>query len=96
MMALPTAAIAAASITAATAAGTTGTSAVTTAAAAAAAVAAMAGQHLAIAPHESDADHREENRDAKQQCTIHPKILQLKLKQVPYLRDSRADGRPID
>jgi hypothetical protein len=43
---------------------------------AATAAIAMTSQRLAIAPDEGDADHREEHRDAEQQNTIHPKILQ--------------------
>jgi hypothetical protein len=47
----------------------------TTAIATASAIAAMAavtGHGLALTAHQGDADHREENRDAKDQCTIHP------------------------
>ncbi|HUY32718.1 MAG TPA: hypothetical protein VMV69_08035 [Pirellulales bacterium] len=68
MMMVTPATAASATITATTAAATT---AVTTTIAATAAAAAVAGQHLGIAPHESDTDHREKDRDAKQQCTIH-------------------------
>lgn len=51
---------------------TAGTAAVTAhAAAATAAAVAVTGQNLVVAPHESDADDREENRDAEDQCTIH-------------------------
>ncbi len=45
-------------------------------AAAIAAIAAMAGHDLVFTAQEGDADHREENRDAKHQCSIHPKFLQ--------------------
>jgi hypothetical protein len=44
--------------------------------AAIAAIAAMAGHDLVFTAQEGDADHREENRDAKHQCSIHPKFLQ--------------------
>jgi len=40
----------------------------------------MACDCLALSTHQGDSDHREENRDAQSQCTIHPRIL---LKQVP-------------
>jgi hypothetical protein len=33
---------------------------------------------VCIAPQEGDTDNREENRDSKQQCTIHSRFLQLK------------------
>jgi hypothetical protein len=59
--------------TAATTAGvTTTTTAITTDARTRAATATMASQSLAIAPDQGDADHREKDRDAKQQSTIHP------------------------
>lgn len=44
---------------------------ITSHAAAAAAAVAVTGQNLVVAPHEGDADDREENRDAEDQCTIH-------------------------
>ena len=43
---------------------------------AATAIAAVTGQNLVLTAHQGDADDREKNRDAKQQCTIHPKFLQ--------------------
>jgi hypothetical protein len=46
------------------------------AARAGAAIAAVTGHNLVFTAHQGDADHREEDRDAKQQCTIHPKFLQ--------------------
>jgi hypothetical protein len=47
-----------------------------------AAVAAMAGNgRLPLAAQQSETNHREEDRDAKHQCTIHSALLQ---KQVPY------------
>ena len=41
------------------------------AAATAAAAVAVTGQNLVVAPHQGDSDHREEDRDAEDQCTIH-------------------------
>lgn len=41
------------------------------AATAAAAAVAVTGQNLVVAPHQGDSDHREEDRDAEDQCTIH-------------------------
>jgi len=43
-------------------------------------MAAVAGEGLALTAQKGDADHREENRDAKNQCTIHPTLLHY---QVP-------------
>jgi hypothetical protein len=40
------------------------------------AVATVTGHGLAVTAHEGDADNREKNRDAKNQCSIHPRILQ--------------------
>jgi hypothetical protein len=40
------------------------------------AVATVTGHGLAVTAHQGDADNREENRDAKNQCSIHPRILQ--------------------
>jgi hypothetical protein len=34
--------------------------------------------HVLLTAHEGDANHREENRDAENKSTIHPKILQHK------------------
>ena len=49
------------------------TATVATAVATRAAVAAVTGNRNALlTAHKGDADHREEHRDAKQQCTIHP------------------------
>jgi hypothetical protein len=66
MMTATTARIAAASRSA------TATAIATDAAAAATAIAAVTGESLGIAPDQGDANHREENRDAEQQSTIHP------------------------
>jgi hypothetical protein len=41
-----------------------------------AAVATVTGDGLAVTADKGDANHREENRDAKNQCSIHPRILQ--------------------
>jgi hypothetical protein len=39
-------------------------------------MAAVTSDHLVVlTTHEGDADDREENRDPKNQCTIHPQIL---------------------
>lgn len=46
------------------------------AARAGATIAAVTGHDLVLTAHQGDADDREEDRDAKQQCTIHPKFLQ--------------------
>jgi hypothetical protein len=67
--------------TAETAATSTETAAPTTpvadsGAAAVAAVATVTGHGLAVTAQQGDANHREENRDAKNQCSIHPRILQ--------------------
>ncbi len=44
--------------------------------AAAATMTTMASHYrVALTAHESDPDHREEDRDAKNQCTIHPNFL---------------------
>ena len=44
--------------------------------AAAAAMATMASHYrVALTAHQSDPDHREEDRDPKNQCTIHPNFL---------------------
>jgi hypothetical protein len=40
-------------------------------------MATMAGHCYLLTAHEGDADDREENRDAKNKHTIHPKILQV-------------------
>ena len=40
------------------------------------AVAAMSGIGFAFAAKQGDSNHREEGRDAKHQCSIHPRILQ--------------------
>jgi hypothetical protein len=49
----------------------------TTIAGASAAMATMTGQsRVVLTAHEGDADHREKDRDAKNQCTIHPIFLQ--------------------
>ncbi len=39
-------------------------------------VAAVTGDRLVVAAHQGDADDREEDRDPKHKCTIHPKLLQ--------------------
>jgi hypothetical protein len=41
-----------------------------------AAMATMTGHGRAVTAQQGDADNREENRDAKNQCSIHPRILQ--------------------
>jgi hypothetical protein len=41
-----------------------------------AAVATVTGDGLAVTAQKGDANHREKNRDAKNQCSIHPRILQ--------------------
>jgi hypothetical protein len=45
--------------------------------AAGAAMATMTSHSHLLTAHEGDADDREENRDAKNKHTIHPKILQV-------------------
>jgi hypothetical protein len=40
-------------------------------------MAAMTGHGHFLTAHQGDADDREENRDAKDKHTIHPKILQV-------------------
>jgi hypothetical protein len=45
--------------------------------AARAAMATMTGHSHLLTAHQGDADDREENRDAKDKHTIHPKILQI-------------------
>ena len=56
------------------------TAAVTTAAASAAAAAATAvtGDGSLFTAHKGDADDREKHRDAQNQSTVHPRILQQK------------------
>jgi hypothetical protein len=67
---------------AAAAAVATGATTVATGAAAAIGVAAAAtmmtptGRRLVVNAHQGDANHREENRDAEQESTIHSKFLQ--------------------
>jgi hypothetical protein len=85
VMTVMTTATAAAGIASAAAAA----AAATTSASAGATAAPMTGQDLAIAPDEGDTNHREKDRDAKQQSTIHPKSSN-KNKQVPYLKTTRA------
>ncbi|MGH7139646.1 MAG: hypothetical protein ACREHD_28230 [Pirellulales bacterium] len=70
---------------AATTAGSVTTAAATAAATLATTTTAVASQHFAIAPDEGDANHREKDRDAEQQSTIHPKSSN---KQVPYLNET--------
>jgi len=41
-----------------------------------AAVATVTGDGLAVTAQKGDADNREKDRDAKNQCSIHPRILQ--------------------
>jgi hypothetical protein len=64
-------------------------------------VAAVTSQHrVAIAAHEGDADDRDENRDAQNQCTIHPNPPQNRYRTVRKSKNdlpsgvaiSRADG----
>jgi hypothetical protein len=45
--------------------------------AASAAMATMTGDSHLLTAHQGDADDREEDRDAKDKHTIHPKILQI-------------------
>jgi hypothetical protein len=45
--------------------------------AARAAMATMTGDSHLLTAHQGDADDREEDRDAKDKHTIHPKILQV-------------------
>ncbi len=71
-----TATMAAAAINRATASGASAAAIAAVAAAAGAAIAAVSGHDLVLTADQGDADHREENRDAKNQCTIHPKFLQ--------------------
>ncbi len=73
------AAAVAATVTRAAAAAITGA-----ASAVARATTAVTGDRLAGPAHQGQAHHRAENRDAKNQCTIHPRILQKQ--QVPYRR----------
>src|SRR5690606_19662472 len=57
------------------------------------ATATMTRNRLAGAAREGQADDREENRDAQNQCTIHPRILQFQ--QVPYRKGCfPTAGRP--
>jgi hypothetical protein len=57
------------------------------------ATATMTSDRLAGSAHEGQTHHREENRDAKNQCTIHPRILQKQ--QVPYRKGLfELVGRP--
>jgi hypothetical protein len=44
-----------------------------------AAVATVTGDGLVFTAQHGDADNREENRDAQNQCTIHPRILQTSI-----------------
>jgi hypothetical protein len=73
-----------------TAASRSATAATITADAATTAAAAVTGQSLGIAPDQGDADHREKNRDAEQQSTIHPRFLQ----QTGTYRKLEQTGRP--
>ncbi len=73
------AAAVAATVTRAAAAAITGA-----ASAVARATTAVTGDRFAGPAHEGQAHHRAKNRDAKNQCTIHPRILQKQ--QVPYRR----------
>ncbi len=73
---MPVMATAAARIAAASRSATATAIATDAAAAAAAATAAVTSESLGIAPDQGDANHREEDRDAEQESTIHPKILQ--------------------
>lgn len=69
---------------AAVAAAVTGavSTAITVATAVASATAAVTRDRLAGPAHQGQAHHRAEHRDAENQCTIHPRILQKQ--QVPY------------
>jgi hypothetical protein len=71
-----------------------------------AAMAAVTGDRNALlTAHEGDADHRDEHRDAKHQCTIHSEFLQQKqnwyvpLTDTNYLpsrcRSQLCDGRHL-
>jgi hypothetical protein len=64
----------------ATAAASTTAAAIATAAAA---VAAVAGNGSLLTADQGDADDREKHRDAQNQNTVHPRILQ-QVKQVPW------------
>ncbi|HWB14069.1 MAG TPA: hypothetical protein VG826_32885 [Pirellulales bacterium] len=52
--------------------------------------ATVTGESLGIAPDQGDADHREEDRDAEQQSTIHPNFLQ----QTGTYQKLKRTGRP--
>lgn len=73
----------------------------TTIAGAGAAMATMTSEHrIALTAHEGDANHREEDRDAKNKCTIHPKFLQQNryrternTQAVVRVSAPRSDGR---
>lgn len=57
------------------------------------ATAAVTGNRLAGPADERQANHREKHRDAQNQCTIHPRILQKQ--QVPYRKGCfQRVGRP--
>jgi hypothetical protein len=47
-----------------------------------AAAATVTGNGHLFTAHKGDADNREKHRDAQNQCTVHPRILQQK--QVPW------------
>jgi hypothetical protein len=56
--------------------GTAGSGTATTVASASATMATMASQRrVVLTAQQGDANHREKDRDAKNQCTIHPKFL---------------------
>ncbi len=54
---------------------------------------AVAGNCCVVTTHQGDANHREKDRDAQNQCTIHPRILQ-KNEQVPYRKQFRSRWPP--
>ena len=59
-----------------TARGGSTATAIAAAIAAAAAMTTMASHYrVALTAHKSDPDHREKDRDSKNQCTIHPNFL---------------------
>ena len=85
-------AVSAAMMTAAMAAIARPTTAMTTIAPTGAAVTAVTGHRLVVTAQQGDADHRDKNRDAQYQCTIHP---QSSTKQVPYVQDPNLPSLPI-
>ncbi len=88
-----TAAMASAAI--AIAAAITRGTAITAAVTAIATVAAVTGIHLVAAiTHKGEADDREESRDPKHQCTIHPRLLHSSTTVEVYLGGRHLDDSP--